>query len=298
MSGYLYRGTSLSSANSEEFGTGRIEGTTATIYKGRLDAENPHSTVARGTPLEEVPWWRPEPDYEGRLWLEEQQGVTGGLTDAIGAAISFASGIPIVLYFSTDGLNGRDAPVQYTRDWFDGFPGALSWVYGQSVSGEIHAQEEGLIGLTTETEDGPQVWVWGDRDIESAARQYQDEREALVFADHIEVERALEAVGIWLEGRLGPKNVLAEFDGYHTGYGGDDEVDISEWPDARVVRHLHEEVRAAAAMDLPPLATVDLNTTVMENVYEVTGEQVDVAYTEESGPVAAHELRPFLLGNA
>lgn len=278
MARYYYRGTSLSSAVEEELGDGRIDGFEANIYRGELDMHDPQATVTRGTPVEDIQWFTPE--GEDRGYLTETQGVTGGLTNLLGAAIGFASGVPLVLYLRRSALNGTAATVRYGLDWFDGHEGALAWVYGRAVDGEIRTPTEGLMGLTTMTESGPEVWEWGHRQLDATAMTYDDEHEAVVFADHIDIADACESVAITLEGRRSPAQALATFDGYHAGYGADRETDISRWSDEELLATLHREVRAAVPQPINDLWTLNLSTHVMESVRAVPEEAFDFAYSD------------------
>lgn len=275
MTSYLYRGTSLSAANEEEFGDGRIHGFEANIYRGEFQPEGLHSTIARGTPLDDLPWRRPDPDMTP--YLEEDQGVTGGLTNVIGTAIGFSTGIPLVLYLRESSLNGGGRPIRYGYEWFNATPGALAWVYGTSVSGEIRGVNEGLLGLTTMTESGPQVWEWGKRDLDGAGMAYEDEREVLVMDDDIRVAGSMESVALMLEGRRTPTQALATFDGYHAGFG-DDGVDTSRWPARQVLETVYDEMHAKAEVSLPDLWIVNLSTSIMGSMPRIPEEAFDFAY--------------------
>jgi len=275
MTDYLYRGTSLTAANNEEFANGRIEGYEVNIYRGRLDMFDPQETVARGTSIKDVQWWKPK--GEDRGYLKETQGVTGGLSDIIGTAIGFSSGVPLVLYLNRRALNGTGAKIRYGYDWFDHYEGALAWVYGRSVSGEIRTMDNGLMGLTTETPQGPQVWEWGHRDLNGAAMAYEDEQEVLVMDDHIDIAGACESVALILEGRRTPTQALATFDGYHAGFGGDGE-DTSRWRTERVLDTLHHEIQQNSAMRIDDLWTINLTTAMLEKANVVPRNSFDFAY--------------------
>jgi hypothetical protein len=276
VSDYYYRGTSLSAANAEEFANGRIEGTETTVYAGELLDDWRQYGVTAGHSLEDVPWWSPE--GEDRQYLQSDVGVTGGLTTSIGTAIGFSNGIPTVLYVNERKLNGRDSPVRYGKDYFDSMKGALGWVTGASVSGEIHDRTDGVVGLTTETEEGTVVKYWGTREMANRARQHQDEFEALVFEDHIDIVDAMDSVGLWMEGAVGPRNVLNSFDGYSTYSEGGDDVDFSEWLLSDILDALYREYRRRAATDIEDLWLFNLDTTLMGSYTEVPVGDVAWAY--------------------
>lgn len=295
MTGYVYRGVALSEANEQEFGEGKILGHETNIYRGRLDTDNPQATVVRGTPLEELPWW----DDGGRVEdpiLEEEQGVTGGLASNIGTAIGFSGGIPLVLYLKEGGLNGTASKVRYDLNWFDGAEGALSWVYGKSVNGEIRTEDEGLIGLTTMAESGPQVWVWGEDELSTSAMTYEDEREALVFDDHIDIEPALDTVATFLEDQRGPKQALDAFEGYTAVPSVYDGEDITEWSQRKATETFYREVKQAADHPLDDYWVVVLNATVHSASREVEGEYLEYAYDGDRFVEDAADLPPHLLG--
>lgn len=292
---YLYRGTSLSKANEEEFYDGRIDGFTANIYRGRLDTESPNATQPRGVSLQSLPWWTDGGRVEDPI-LREEQGVTGGLTNVIGTAIGFSTGVPLVIYLKESSLNGTGHRVRYGYDWFDANPGALAWVYGESVDGEVRTEREGLIGLTTMGEGGPKVWVWGDRDLDSSTKTYEDEREVLVMEDHIDITGAIESVVVMLEGRRTPTQALAAFDGYHAGFGDADETDTSRWAEERVFSTLHDEVQREAAMALNDLWILDLRTQMMGSFREIPPDTVDAAYDGETVYDGPDAIPGYLLG--
>lgn len=295
MTEYYYRGVSLADANKDEFNDGRIEGYVYDIYKGRLDMDNPQSTVARGTKVEDIQWWMPE-GHEGDVFLTEERGVTGGLTDVIGTAISFTGPpVPIVMYLRKDGLNGKASPVQYRYDWFDNFPGGLAWVYGETIDGEVRAMEEGLMALAVDAEGGPEVWVWGHDDLHGEGMVYTDEREVLVADDHIDIASALETVVVMLDGRWNVNNVLSVFDGYHSGYG--EGRDVREMPTAEALDALHGEVRGASNMPLPDLWTINLGTQIKGKVREVPPDALEYAYDGSSMYTDASEVPGYLLGD-
>jgi hypothetical protein len=280
MSRWLYRGTSLNDAREKELATGKKDGYTFSIHRGRLDMHDPQATVPAGTPLEEIEWWRPE--GEDRGYLTDQQGVTGGFTSTLGSAVGFASGdVPLVFYFQSGGFNGTDMPVRYKYDFFDSFPGVAAWVEGVgrgTATGEVHAEEEGLMALTVGDEEGhPQLdRYWGHEDMRGLARRHEGESEVVVMDSEADVERAVQTVAIFLEGLHEPGRALASFDGYSAGY--DEGEDVGRMGDEELLSNLHTEVRAASNIDIPDLWTVSVDTRVMDDVPNVAPGQVDIAY--------------------
>lgn len=297
MTNYLYRGTSLSQANEEEFADQRIDGDTSTLYKGRLDMHNPHATVPRETPVQDIDWYRPDGVDPEDAYLTDQQGVTGGVTGTIGTAIQFTDGIPIVLYLRESALNGTGVGVRYNYDFFDAHPGALAWVYGRSVSGEVHAEDEGLIGLTTQTAGGPAVWEWGRVNLNQEAAVYEDEREVLVFEDSIDIAGACAAVAITLEGRRTAKQALATFEGYHASPFADaSDGNVNRMRDSDVLPALHSAFHGESAMQIDNLVTINLSKSIMGRLHQIPEGAFEWAYTDTSGFVGYDEVAPFLLG--
>lgn len=294
MSSYVYRGVSMKAALDQELGPGVIEGHTSTIRKGKLDVENPQATVARGTPVDELNWWMPE--GEDRPFLVEKQGVTGGLTHVLGTAISFSNPpVPLVFYLKESRLNGTAARVRYAYDWFDSYPAALDWVYGQSVSGEVRTLDEGLMALTTETANGPEIWEWGHDQLGGSAMAYEDERELLVFADHIDVAPCCDGVAIVFEGTRNPTTSLASFEGYHAGYETEG-VDVSLWSRERRLDALHAKVREASNQPISNLWTINLSTTLMSKLHEIPESAFDYAYDGQRVIEDYDEVPDWLLG--
>lgn len=295
MADYLYRGTSLSDANREEFAYGRIDGFTADIYRGKIAEEGLNKTVTKGTPLDELPWWTPEPGDQP--YMAQEQGVTGGLSNIIGTGIDFAhGGVPIVLYLNERALNGTGQRVRYQYDFFDSVPGTLAWVYGSNIKGEIHDMDAGLVGLVSQGEDGPVVWAWGQDEIQQWSYQYESEHEVVVLDSSIDISDAVEAVAIILEGRNTPAQALGTFDGFHAGFGSD-AVDVSRWSTEQQLEVLHKEVRREAATNLDNLLTINLTTNVVEKVSTIPKQGFDYAYSESWGFLDYEDLDPALLGH-
>lgn len=294
-----YRGTSLRDAREKELQDGMKDGFTFNIHKGRLDMHDPQSTVAAGTPLEEIQWWTPE--GEDRGYLTEQQGVTGGFTHTFGSAVGFAAGdVPLVFYFTPGGFNGTDRTIRYTYDFFDSTPGALAWVEGVgkgSATGEIHAMDEGLMGLTIEGAPGHYQLDrhWGHEDMRSLARRHEGETEVVMMESEADVQAAMDTVAVFLEGLHEPGRALAAFDGYSSGFGDPGE-DVSRMGDEELLSNLHAEVRAASNIPLPDLWTVSVDTRVMDDVPNVAPRDVDIAYDGTTVYEDGEDIPQYLLG--
>lgn len=284
----------MKAALDEELGRGVVSGHTSTEYRGELDMHNPDATVARGTPVDEIQWWLPDPDAQP--YMTKEHGVTGGLTSTLGAAIRFSNPpIPMVFYLKERGLNGTPTPINYSYDWFDSHPGGLDWVYGESVSGEVRTLSEGLMGLTTETETGPEVWEWGRDDLQRTAMTYEDESELLVFSDHIDISPCCDGVAIILQGTRNPQTAIAGFDGYHAGFGSDGQ-DVSRWSDERILETIHAKVREESAQPIDTLWTINLTSTLMESMREIPPEIFDYAYDGSRMIEEYDEVPQWLLG--
>jgi hypothetical protein len=265
VSNYVYRGSSFKKLQGQEFSTGEIEGHTASIFRGRLDTETPHATVPRGTPVEDLPWWVPE-GIEDKGYVVEEKGVTGGLTRTLGTAINFG---PVVLFLNQRDMRHTPVQVSYNYGFFDGYEGALSWVKGGNVGGEIHTEEEGLIGLVTETETGWTVTDWGKNQMEVLSMRHTDERELLAAQDSISVDRSLESVGMYLQSRRSVTRMLADQPGYHSGTRRGDGIDASAMDESEAARRLHELIQGRANRHLPDFWLVVLNSKMMEHFHEV-----------------------------
>lgn len=275
MGDYYYRGTSLTAASEQELATGEVSGFTTTLYKGEFRSQYPDAAVARETPVRDLPWWTPE-GHEGTGYITETQPVTGGLTNTLGTAVGFARGIPLVFYIDQSAVRG--GPVQYRKDYFDAQPGALAWVYGDNISGEVRSPQGDLYGLVSETSTGPVVWRWGVDQLRTDARQYQDEREVIALTDAISLPRTASAVALVFEGPRTPQTVLANLDGYHAGWGDEDEVDVTRWSDEEVLAELHAIVRNSGEYVPPRIYSVGLGVRLMEKFANIPLDGVSFTY--------------------
>lgn len=291
----LYRGTSLTAANAAEFGIGKTTGFEANIYSGRLDTETPNAHRPRGMPIDELPWWTPDETVE-KGYLTETQGVVGGITPNLGTAIQFSEGIPIVLYL--DESAASPARVSYNYQWFDSMPGALAWVAGGQVDGEIRTHDEGLVGLSTTGEnDQPLVHSWSQDDMQSKSVQYVDEREWLVFDESVDVSGAIEAVATVIESSRGPKSVLAGMDGYHAGYRDyPDKVDVSEYSDREALLQIHTEISDQFATPIDNYWVVLLSSRLLEGFESVPADTFEVACDGQRCVTEVSDLPGYLLG--
>jgi hypothetical protein len=275
---YLYRGVTLEQALVNEFGKGEISGVESMVYSGRLTEDSDSIHAARGTPLEELPWWVPE-GSEDKGYHGEATSVTGGVTDRIGTAYNFSGGIPLVLFLDERSISA--AQIRYDIRSFDGMEGVFPWVYGESVNGEIRDMEEGLVGLTTMTETGPAVWRWGRETLKRDAMQYEDERELIALSDGIPVEGPLEDVVIPAQGRQGPNRLLADFDGYYSGYRDQDATDVSQFSTEEAAARLRDEVAATLPDWAPDVWVVGLEKSMLEHFWEIHEETFGWAYDGE-----------------
>lgn len=293
MSDYLYRGTSLTGENQSVYEDGIREGITANIYKGELDTEYPQQTQPRDLPIEELPWWKPEGEHRG--YFTEQTGVTGGLTHTLGTAIGFSTGIKTVLYLRERDLNGTGITVRYGYDFLDSVEGAATYIFGDSIDGEIRTINDGLIGLTTMGDQGPKLWYWGKDDINSRVMGWQDEREVLVLDDHADLGRALESVAIFGENQVTANRLLANMDGYYSGYGSDGGIDVSGLDHRQAARHLHDAYQSEAKRDLADLWYIYLDKTILGDFGHIPEDTFGFAFDgdefyEERSSVPAHLL--------
>jgi len=268
----LFRGLALSTALSNELSTGAVNGQTVSLYKGRLDHPSAEATITRGEPLEQVPWWVPEGMEDEPGHLTETVGMTGGFTPTIGSALAFG---PVILFL--DGVSG--SRVRYSYRYFNNTPGALAWVYGDNIEGEIRAEDEGLVGLTSMGSGGPVVWRWGRDDLERDAMTYEDEDEVLVPTAKVDIGRSLETVMLVLEARRTPASMLATFEEYSAGFGSGE--DVSRWSTGEVLGTLHEEIERRSAVDIPEMWTLNLSTTCLEKMGRIQPDGFDYAYDGE-----------------
>lgn len=279
MARYIYRGTSLSAAAEQELGEGYIEGFEYDVYTGILDKNDVDSTEPRGTLVEDLPWADPEGNPGEPL--RQTQGVTGGMSNRLGTAIGFSGGVPIVLYLAEGRLNGQTVQVRYNYGWFETYEGALPWVEGSPVTGEIRDQEAGLVGIFTDNDGERRVWKWGTDELQQSVWAYDDEREYLVFTDRVDISPALTGVVVWLEGGRTVTQALSALSGYHGGFGGfdaGDATDVSSWSDEKKYRTLHEEVQKRSNHRIGNLYTVLHGQHVMNSVSTIPSDGFVEAY--------------------
>lgn len=291
----IYRGLTLDEANESEFPDRVIRGAEYDIYYGRLEGQKPDATIARLTPVEELSWW----DDGGRVddpILRKTQGITGGMTHTIGTAIGFSGDIPIVLCLDESALNGSAMPVDYRRSWFDSVEGALAWVQGGQISGEVRTEDEGLIGLTTDTEFGPAVWEWGRDRVRATSMQYYGEHESIVRSSSVDIEGALMDVVTYLESQRSPKQVLSLFEKYTASPRYEDGIDISEWSDEEIMRALYQSIRDRANDPLENYWLVVLDSVIMDDVWQIPRDTFVRAYDGSSFYTDPDDIPPHLLG--
>lgn len=275
MNRHVYRGASLTQFNDAEFSTGKVPGREVTVYTGSVRDRSLPAHVSRGTPLSELPLWTP--DGAERLWMEDTVEVTGGITGKVGTAMTFAGAVPMVLYLSESRVNA--SPVRYTRDWFSTGPGTYAWVYGDRADGEIHYQDEGLVGAVSESPSGPEVedWVYGDRNL-----GYPEEQEWVVRGGNIRVGKALDGTASFIQERS--VDQLAEA------------VDVEpRGSRAKTLLAAHSGVRAAAEADIAPYWIVVLNAVQLEQFDRIQPGDVTVA-TDGDRVVEGEDVPDWVLG--
>lgn len=226
----IYRGTSLSQAEQEEFATGGVSGKTINTFQAFMDPENVEEDWA-GNYLEEVPF---ETDLK-----ERERGVVGGMSNRLGAADSFANGVPIVFHLDSSRLS-RAQEIRYDYTYFDSVEGAMAWVDG-TATGELRVNGS-LVGLLVTNDGDTTIKYWGGDDLRYRANMYNEEMELIAFTDHLDVAKAVLAVTSYVRR---PGSLLAQFDGYSAIESklDPDATVISDWDESQVWETLYTEVR-------------------------------------------------------
>jgi len=295
MSRYYYRGSSWSDSKDAELGVGKVLGDTYTIYAGVFDDNVLYKPVAPGRGVEELPWFTPE-GFDGTPYIERRRGVTGGLTESVGTAMGFASGIQLVFYINQSSLNGRSARVQYKREWMTEFEGALAHIVGEEVSGEIHDQDTGVVGLTREDAYGPVVQHWGPDSLDGMAMAVEEEREVIVQAPSIDLTPCCDAIAIVQMGRVTPQKQLLTLDGAGINTLPESAYPVNELNTEEAQDLLHQEIRERAAIDPQGLISLNLSTTDVSTVGVIPESAFEYAYTQQDGFLDYDEAPGYLLG--
>lgn len=239
---YLYRGTTLSTANQSEFRQNAIDGRVIDVWQGELTDEEMESVdFAQGM------WREPFDDFE-----RYDIPVTGGLTDTLGTAVHFSTTdlgsatapMPVVIYLDTSKIQSEIHKVRYDPEWFDQHPGVLAWVDTLS-SGEVfvNGRLEGLVDLNMD--ERPVLQHWPRKQVEARATSptYSDENEVVAIAGEIDLDGAAEATAqVFFDSpasTTSPESALRYQPGYTTGFSMDEE-DISGWSDRERCAELHD----------------------------------------------------------
>jgi hypothetical protein len=295
MSPYYYRGTSWSMSRTMEFRKGIVKGNTYNIYAGQFDDNDLYKHIPSGTSVEDLPWFEPEGN-DIKPYIERRRGVTGGLTESLGTAAGFASGIQIVFYIEQSRISGRAARVIYDRDWMTDFEGALAHIAGPETTGEVHDTREGIVGLTSTTPSGDVLESWGVDELARQSTSLEEEREVIVQERQIDLSPCCDAIAILQLGRVTPN---AQLEKLRTTGGRNirnPPTPASELTEEEAQFTLHKEIRERSAIDPQLLITLNLSTRDISLVDTIPESAFSYAYTQDDGMMEYDEVEPFVLG--
>lgn len=281
MRGHVYRGTNFQQAQREEFATKEVHGETFEIYEGWMDPEEGNADQS-AQDVADLPWEDGGPSIT-------KKSVTGGISNRLGAAESFAGGgLPVVFH-----LDESEIPnllrVTYDQSWHENFPGSLAWVNG-SVDGEVYVNGQ-LQGLTKGDGYGASVAYWGEHFAD-----YPEEMEQLVMGqDRVPIDSAVHGVVSYVRR---PIQHLSTFDGYHrldTRMASEDDTIIGDWSDEKAASVLYDELRDAAPSEWDTyLAHTD--TMLVQENWGYRDDDVLAVYGDR-GRMAPEDAPEFILGD-
>jgi len=284
----LYRGTNLSLAEQTAFASG-YNGKRVLQLEGWMDTEDIPSD-ARGVDVDELPWAEGPP-------METEQYVVGGFSERIAVSVNFASGVfPLLLHLDERAVKGATR-VRYTYDHFDAVPGHLAYVAMPDDAAEIRVNGE-LMGLANPpAEDDPRsIRYWGDS-LKRRAMDYSGELEHISIHNRgkLDISDGSDAVASYVQR---PKSHLSELDGYATEYEIDaydlDATPVGSLSEAEARQAYHDRLRERVP-DRYPVYTVDLNTTLANEIWEIETAWID-GIIGPDGPTTAANAPGYILG--
>lgn len=288
--GRLYRGTNLPLAEKTAFAEG-YNGKRVLQMEGWMDPEDtPSPSDARGVDVAELPWAEGPP-------METEQRVVGGFSERIAVSVNFAAGVfPLLLHLDERGVKGATR-VRYTFDHFDAFHGHLAYVAMPDDAAEVRVNGE-LMGLANPpTDEDPRtIRYWGES-LERRSMDFNGELEYVSIhnSGKLDISDGIDAVGSYVQR---PKSNLAEMDGYATQFEIDnDDIDatpVDSLSDADARQEYHDRLRERVP-DRYPVYTVDINTTLANEVWEIDTAWID-GIIGPDGPTTAANVPGYILG--
>lgn len=281
MRGRLYRGTTFQQAKREEFNDRHIHGDTFDSYEGWMAPDDADGDLT-GQPLDELPWEVGPPE-------RNQASVTGGISDRLGAAASFAGGgLAVVFHLDASEIPNL-ARVRYDQGWFDRHNGALAWVHG-GVDGELRVNGD-LKGLTNDSEEGTVVAKYGD-----SLGRYADELEQVAIGtDSIDIGGAVQGVVSYVRRPIAHLSSLDGYERLDTRMTEPEDTVVGDYSDEEAASVLYDEFRAAVPGDWDAYV-VHTNTMLVKETWGYDEREVEAVYGDR-GRMAAEDAPEFILGD-
>jgi hypothetical protein len=270
---YLYRGTNLGEANEEELADGRVAPSTVPIQYMDLPPTETALTYHNQSLL----------NHQDLLSGTDTVSVTGGFTPSLSAALKFTKRVNppgIALILDRARIPEEMVPIEYSPSWFDDNPGVLA--HTMSVE-EGEVREDGrLVGLLLNADTKMTLTNARGRGLEYQAtkRVNADEKEAVAFADGVDISDAIEHVVVYRtfrgRGLYTLRNTLESLGPYrvkrgllYDSYG--DELVAEATDDNTVAKLLYDEV--AERMEYPTDALI---IVAVRDLYDIIREKTGV----------------------
>jgi hypothetical protein len=198
---YLYRGTNLEEANEEEFADGRVSPSTVPIQS----IDFPETETALNYHNQALV------NHQDLLTGSDTVSVTGGFTPSVSSALKFGrrtSPPGIVLVLDRTRIPEEVVPIEYDVSWFNDNPGVLA--HTMSVE-EGEVREDGrLVALLLNADTKLTLNNPRGRGLEYQATKPTnvDEKEAVAFADGVDISNAIEHVVVYRAVRDGSRYTM------------------------------------------------------------------------------------------
>lgn len=278
---YLYRGTDLRAAASNELAELERLGEQQVAYKMTLDPEPPSvdeiDFIPPETTLTELQWQRGI--FRGKPVGRTEYSVVGGFTDGIGAALDFASGIPLVIYLDADRITPRLEPIQYTHEWFSDHPGVYSHVQQGIHVAELHDTNVGLFA-EVRTRNTPVVRYTPAHSIVDMLENFSREMEYVAYADRVDLSSALRDVTVFLTPRFDARWALAQIPPYRLGDSNNMGVDVTDWPRQRAVGTLAQKAADMLGYGYEDITIVATKTAIASRATVIAPHEVEYVYVD------------------
>jgi hypothetical protein len=208
-----------------------------------------------------------------------EYSVVGGFTDGIGAALEFASGIPLVIYLDADRITPRLEPIQYTHEWFSDHPGVYSHVQEGTHLAELHDTNVGLFA-EVRTRNTPVVRHTPAYSIVEYLERFSKEMEYMAYADRVDISSALTDVALFLTPRFDARRALAQIPPYRFGDSNHMGVDVTDWSRERAVGTLAEEAADMLGYRHEDINIVATNTAIAYRATVIVPYDVEYVYLD------------------